>query len=236
MLEKPLVTIVGFGAFGQLLAGLLTPYCRIQVHDPDMGAQLAATNAGHGTVPVAGIGGQYVILAVPVQGLADCLRQIAPHLRPGQTVIDVCSVKEEPARLMADLLPAGVDVIATHPMFGPQSAVAGLAGLQVVLCPVRGDGWRRLAAWLRRAGLRIVVTTPEEHDRQAAMTQGLTHLLARAIHSLGEQPRIRTRSYDLLTEAVAMVLHDAPDVVDAITRRNPHIEGLRVRLMQALAR
>ena len=242
---RPSVAIVGFGAFGRLLAAALAPHARISVLDPRTGTE--AGRLGHVALRDAREAtAEIVILAVPLPALAGALRELAPHLAPGQLVVDVCSVKEEPARLMRELLPEGVELLASHPMFGPASARDGTAGRQVVLCPLRGRRWRRLAAFLRgRLGLEVIVTTPEDHDRQAAMTQGLTHLLARAVASLEAPPsevaprpgraRIRTRSSELIAEALAMVADDAPEVYEAITRANRHVAPLREGLLRALA-
>lgn len=233
----PSVTIIGFGAFGTLLAGLLAPHAQVFVYDRSAAACREAASLG---LTVTGsaceISSDIVILAVPIQTLDQTLQEIAPHLRAGQLVVDVCSIKEEPARLMAARLPACVDILATHPMFGPQSARHGITGCQVVLCPVRGAGWRHVARFLkRRLRLDVIVTTPEDHDRQAAMTQGLTHLLAQAFATLGDKPLIRTRSFDLMSEALAMVAHDAPEIFEAVTQGNRHFTPLRAQLMAALA-
>lgn len=222
----PTIGIFGFGAFGQLAARCLGADFPLRLHDP------ARPGLGGFT---AAAGADILLLCVPLPVLPGLLRDLAPHLRPGQTVVDCCSVKEEPARLMTALLPPGVAVLATHPMFGPQSAARGLAGAQVVLCPQRGP-WRRIAAWLRaRHRLRVVVTTAAEHDRQAALTQGLTHLLARALATLGPAPLIRTRSYDLLDAALDMVRADSADLFETVTRANPHVAAARARLIRALS-
>lgn len=233
----PSITIIGFGAFGQLVARLLAPHADVSVFDPQPTAREAARQLGLRVHDALGaVSTDIVILAVPVPALAACLTQLAPHLREGQLVVDVCSIKEGPARLMRQLLPEKVDILATHPMFGPQSAQQGIAGCQVVLCPVRGAGWRRLGAFLRKTlALDVIVTTPEDHDRQAAMTQGLTHLLARALSNMGEKPRIRSRSFDLMSEALALVANDAPEVFEAITRGNRHVLPLCTSLTSALS-
>lgn len=221
------IGIFGFGAFGRLVASHLAPDFPVLVHDP-------AVPGLHGLAAAARA--DILLLCVPLAALPGALSAIAPHLRPGQTVIDCCSVKEEPARLMAALLPPGVAVLGTHPMFGPHSAAGGMAGLQIVLCPQRGD-WRRIAAWLRaRHGLRVIVSTAAEHDRQAALTQGLTHILARAMAALGPAPAIRTRTYDLLRAALDMVRADSAETFDTVTRANPHVAAARARLVAALDR
>ena len=230
------IGVFGFGAFARLMTPHLAPRFRLVVHDPCERAQGAARAAGLRTVSVEEAARSDVIaLAAPLSALADCLRPLSGLVTAGQTVLDVCSVKEAPARLMQDLLPPGVDILATHPMFGPRSARDGLAGHRIVLCPIRGRNWRRIAAFLRRdLKLDVIVTTPEEHDRQAALSQGLTHLLARAVETLGTAPAIRTPSFDRLMEALDMVRDDSAGVFDAVTRDNPHVAPMRRKLIEAL--
>lgn len=238
MSATPSIALFGLGAFGQLLARLLAPDVPLLVHDPAPDAPARAAALGLRLVPEEEAArADILILAVPLPAFASLLARLAPLTRPGQLVLDVASVKEEPARLMQALLPEGVELLGTHPMFGPASVGAlGQGAAQVVLCPLRGRRWRRLAAWLRaRHGLRVILTTPAEHDAQAALSQGLTHLLGQAFRALGPAPRIRTRSFDLMMEALAMVAGDAPEVYEAVTRGNRHVAPLRDRLVAALS-
>ncbi len=236
LFTPPSITIIGFGAFGQLLAGLLAPHGRVSIYEQSLHASEQARAIGFPVIAHASdISAEIVILAIPVQAFGPCLQEIAPHLRPDQIVIDVCSIKEEPARLMCQNLPSHGEILACHPMFGPQSARKGLTGSQIVLCPIRGTRWRGLAAFLRRQRFDVVITSPEEHDRQAALSQGLTHLLARAMSSFGGKPRIRTRSFELMSEALALVANDAPEVFEAVTQRNQYTERLCEELISALS-
>jgi prephenate dehydrogenase len=104
-------------------------------------------------------------------------------------------------------------------------------GLKIAVCPIRGDKGPRVAAFLRSVlGLDVIVTTPEAHDRDAAMVQGLTHLIAKVLVQMEPLPtRLTTRSFDLLLEAVGMVRHDAPEVFHAIERTNPYSREVRRR-------
>lgn len=214
--------LIGFGAFGRLAARHLSPHFALHVFDP-------AFDGSAGLAETAGC--QVVVIAVPVADMAETLKAIAPHVRPGALVLDVGSVKVEPARLMRELLPPYVDIVATHPLFGPQSARNGVRGLKIALCPVTGGSHRRVAAFLRIAlGLKVVQTTPEAHDRDAALSQGLTHLIAKVLVRMEPLPDlITTRSFDLLFEAVEMVRHDPPELFDAIERLNPYALAVRRR-------
>ena len=227
--EKEKLGLIGFGAFGRLTARHLSPWFDIQAHDP------AATDTDdHATLTdlAAAAACPTIILAVPVEALAASLTEIRSHLRPDALVIDVGSVKVKPARLMAELLPPGVRIVGTHPLFGPQSGKAGIAGLRIAVCEVRGKrDARRVAAFCRRAlALKVFQVSPEDHDREAATVQGLTHLIARLLLAMEPLPtRMTTASFDRLMQAVDMVRHDSPAVFRAIERDNPFAAEVRNR-------
>jgi len=226
------IGIMGFGAFGRLMARHLQPHFPLFVCDPERPPD--ADRAGKGLVPsnVKTVGAcDVVILAVPVDRIQTAIAALRPHLRAGTLVLDVGSVKIGPARAMQADLPEDVDILGTHPLFGPQSARHGIKGLKIALCPVRGHSGPRVAAFLRKVlGLRVIMTTPDAHDRETAMVQGLTHLIAKILVRMEPLPhRMTTASFDLLMQATDMVRHDAPNVFMAIERANPHARAVRDR-------
>jgi len=232
---KPSIGVIGFGAFGRLIARHTAPHFDVFVHDIAPDVEEAAESLGAvATTLEQAASRDIVIVATPVPTFADILSSVASHCRPGALVMDVGSVKVGPSALMRQILPETVDIVATHPLFGPQSARNGLAGLKIALCPIRGDRHRALAAFLRgRMGLRVIVTTPEDHDREAATVQGLTHLIAKVLTKMDPLPtRMTTRSFDLLVEAISMVRHDAPEVFEAIERSNPYSAEVRRRFFE----
>lgn len=227
-LAKPRLGLIGFGAFGRLTARHLSPWFDIYAHDPaaeDCEGWATLTDLATAACPT-------VILAVPVEALEATLIAIGPHLRPDALVIDVGSVKVKPAQAMDALLPPGVRIVGTHPLFGPQSGKDGIAGLRIAVCEVRGaKDARRVAAFCRRAlGLKVFQVSPEDHDREAATVQGLTHLIARVLMAMEPLPtRMTTASFDRLMQAVDMVRHDSPAVFRAIERDNPFAAEVRER-------
>jgi prephenate dehydrogenase len=230
--SHPRIGIIGFGAFGRLTARHLRSHFRLCAYDTalrpgpcaEMHDVMLTDLPSAASCPI-------VILAVPVNRLAESVEAISPYLRSGSLVLDVGSVKMIPAEIMQRGLPKHVEIVATHPLFGPQSARDGIKGLKIVICPIRGDRGPRLAAFLRKAlGLDVVITTPEAHDREAATVQGLTHLIAKVLVQMEPLPaRMTTKSFDLLVQAIAMVRDDAPEVFQAIERSNPYSRQVRRR-------
>lgn len=226
---RPQLGLIGFGAFGRLTARHLSPWFDIVAHDPavsdDEGlARLTALEEA-AACPM-------VVLAVPVGILGETVAAIAPSVTPGALILDVGSVKVKPAQVMLEALPEGVQIVGTHPLFGPQSGKDGIAGLRVAVCPVRGDktAWR-VAAFCRKAlGLKVFVVTPEDHDREAATVQGLTHLIAKVLLAMEPLPtRMTTTSFERVMQGVDMVRHDSAAVFRAIEHDNPYAAEVRRR-------
>jgi prephenate dehydrogenase len=133
-------------------------------------------------------------------------RQIAPRLVPGQLVIDTCSVKEKPLQIMMHILPKEVEVLGSHPLFGPDSAKAGIRGQRIALCKGRCRRLGKVKKYLQGLGLRVIVTNAACHDREMAKTQALFHFLARGVAGLKIKPGALT------TPGPAKLFHDFEDV------------------------
>jgi chorismate mutase/prephenate dehydrogenase len=151
-----------------------------------MGAFLARVfGAGGHRVEVMGLGfgptaeevasrADLVIVAVPIDVTVDVIKLIAPHLRSGTTLMDVTSIKRAPLEAMLAHAPDNVDVVGTHPMFGPHGA--DLDRQKVVLCRGRGDAaFTRVKKLYEDFGAETIEASAEEHDAQMALIQVLVH-------------------------------------------------------------
>lgn len=215
--------LVGFGQFGQLAARTLKAHFDVLVTDvaPDAAAQARDLGVAFGSLDDAAVR-EVVIVAVPVSSMKAVFEALAPRLRAGALVIDVGSVKMLPAQWMTEILPAHVDLVATHPLFGPQSAKTSLRGLRFVVCPIRGARHEKVAAFGRSLGLTVTVATPEEHDREMAYVQALTHLIGRSLVNLGiPDEQLKTVSYQHLLELCSLIGADTFELFTAIQTQNP---------------
>ena len=183
--------------------------------------------------------GEYdtVFLCCAISAVEEVLTRIAPKLKPGSVVIDTCSVKVYPAGLMEKILPENIAVIASHPMFGPDSGRDGIEGLPLVFCSVRDvNGWEDY--WqkqFREMKLDIHRMTPDEHDQEAAFTQGITHFIGRVLSDLDlRNSGIATLGYSKLQEIVEQTCNDPLQLFIDLQRYNPHTHEMRARLKKAL--
>ena len=115
-----------------------------------------------------------VVLAVPIDVTVDVVKAIAPSVRKGACLMDITSIKRAPLEAMLQAAPEGVDVIGTHPMFGPHGD--DFDRQKVVLCKGRGDvAFARVKKLYESFGAETIEASAEEHDAQMALIQVLVH-------------------------------------------------------------
>jgi prephenate dehydrogenase len=227
--RRPGIGIIGVGAFGELCIPHLRRFLRVKLYDPfrDLGTLCERYGVEAGDLDEVAQQ-DIVLLALPFRRLRSVARAIAPHLRPGSLVVDVCSIKTKPLSILEEELPSTIDIIGTHPLFGPQSSRDGIRGLRVALCPLRGRKGPIVERFLRRQlGLEVIRTTAEEHDRQMAYVQGLTHLIARIVVAMDVPPlEHTTATFAHLDKMVGMVRHDSDEMFRAIIDDNPFVDDV----------
>ena len=234
-----MIGIIGFGRFGRLMAGYLALDYEVKVFNrSDKSAEIAEAGAISGSLAEA-CRQKVVILSVPISTLREMLQQIAPLLRPDAMEVDVCSVKVYPVEWMAEALPPSVSLLGTHPMFGPDSATESLHDRKIVLCRVRINDvrYQKVKGYLAGKGLNVIDTTPEEHDRQIAVSLALTHFIGRALDAFGaEELMIDTEGYKRLLNILGVVTHDTWQLFMDMHRYNPYARENRQAFMAAMAR
>jgi len=234
---RGIVGLIGYGRFGALAARYVAPRADVVVYDR---SRRGAPHPGVRRGTLAEAASQpLVILAVPISALRGVLREIAPHVRPGALVADVCSVKTLPLEWMREELPRTVALLGTHPLFGPDSDTGSLRGQRIVICPSRGA--RRALAPLRRLarerGVTLTVMTPSAHDRLMARTLLLTHYVGRLIHGAGLRTRGHsTASYRHLQVVVETALRDSEQLFLDMWRFNPQARRVRRALAASAQR
>jgi prephenate dehydrogenase len=233
-----MIGVIGFGRFGRTMTGYLAKDFKVKVYNrSDKSAEVSKACA----IPVSleeACRQKVVILSVPISTMREMLRRIAPLLRPDAMVVDVCSVKVYPIEWMKDALPASVSLLGTHPMFGPDSASESLHGHKIVLCKERINGSRygKVKEYLTGKGLHVIDATPEEHDRQIAVSLSLTHFIGRALDEFGaEELMIDTEGYKRLLHILGVVTHDTWQLFVDMHRYNPYARENRQAFMAAMS-
>lgn len=227
---------IGFGSFGQFIIPYLKPYFNITVYDRiDYSETAQKIGVKWGSLQEAA-SRDFVALAIPVQFLEALLLEIKEYVKPKSLVFDLSSVKVKPIDLMVKHLPANVEIIGTHPLFGPQSGKNGIAGLNMVICPVRTKKNGNLSRFFsRELKLNVLERTPVSHDQQMAYVQALTHFVGRAINRM-DIPDVeqKTPAYQYLLDIKKNLGQDSMDLFLTIELENPYAKEVRDHFIEEL--
>lgn len=225
--------IGGTGAFGRLFARLFKEeghevvitgrdVAKGEKVAKEVGVAYTSDNAA------AASAADVVVISVFIENTVEVIREVAPHVRPGSLLMDVTSVKVEPVQAMEEHAPKGVEIIGTHPMFGPR--VQSMEGLVFLVAPVRADKWQGwLMDFLDKNKAKVYTTTPEEHDRIMGVVQGLTHFTYLAVAStlreldmdVDHTRRFASPIYELMLDLIARIVGQSPRLYASIQMHNP---------------
>lgn len=216
------IGIIGFGNFGQFLAKRFVR----------QGHHVMATSRGEYTRTAEDLGVKFypvaddfceahpdvVIVCTSILSTEATLRKFPlQRLKRNTLFCDVLSVKQFPKQLFQQLLPPDFDILCLHPMFGPDSGKHSWNDLPLVFDKVRigSDPCRveRCASVLgifEAAGCRMVEMSCEEHDRQAASSQFITHTVGRMLGTMElTETTISTKGFESLRSLVDNTYNDS---------------------------
>ena len=152
-------------------------------------------------------------------------------------MVDVCSVKVYPAQWMKKSLPETVSILATHPIFGPDSAADSLKDRKIFLSPVRikKKQYQKIKTYLASKELVLIESTPEDHDEQIAISLALTHFIGRSLSEFGASDlNIDSEGYKRLLHILDVVEHDTWQLFYDMHQYNPYAKEKRAAFMQAM--
>ena len=167
-----MIGIIGYGRFGKLTAKYLSVDFDVRVWSRNpFTIEEDCTRVKAASLDEI-CRQKIVVPTVPISAFRSTLKRIAPLLKKDAVVIDVCSVKTYPVQWMTQLLPESVSILATHPMFGPDSAANTVAGMKIAVCRVRLKEriYQKITSYLSSRGLVVIETTPERHDEEIQRT------------------------------------------------------------------
>lgn len=187
------IVIVGLGLIGGSIAKALRLSTDHAVFglDTDEEALLDACSCG----AIDGKAGQeelrtadVVYLCVYPETALEFAKEYGPRLKENCILTDACGIKREICAGMERLKGTGRYVfVAGHPMAGKElsgfsaSDASIFAGASYLIAPCGAPQWAvdQVASLARNMGFgRVVMTTPEQHDRVIAFTSQVPHVLA----------------------------------------------------------
>lgn len=237
MAKKITVGIVGLGSFGEFLVSLMPKDVVVCGFDQDSSKgpkSLARTD-------LAGVADMdIIILAIPLESYDAILTEIALMLKskPETLIIDVCSVKVLPEKLLNQYIPNHPNLLLTHPLFGAQSASDGTKGHKLVVTQSKGEKANQVLDFCRRRlELDILTLTSDEHDKYMANVHVLTFFVARGLSKMNiESGPFNTPSYKMIMDLIKFDKTHTEALFSTIQAGNPYAKEVRQQLIDSLKR
>jgi prephenate dehydrogenase len=230
------VGLIGYGRFGAFAAAHLARQANVLVFDKKKRYGAFPSRRMRAAPLSVVAASDVVVLAVPISALRETLQGIVPFLRSAALVVDVCSVKALPVRWMREILPSSVRILATHPLFGPDTAGDSLRGHHVVLSPVRVPQalLRKIVARMRAAGLHCTTMTPAAHDTFIAETLVLAQFVGRVVaRTPVRRYPFSTRSYSYLMKLAQIADNDTRELFQDMVKFNPYAMPVLRKFLRA---
>ena len=177
-----------------------------------------------------------IFIAVPIRYFETLIKDISNKVNKNSTIIDVCSVKKHTSEVMLKYLPNEVGIISSHPMFGPDS-IHSKERLKMMMDKTRVDDkiynfWK---TFFKNQNINIIEMSPDEHDKIAARTQGVTHLLGRTLKKFGiQKTSIDTKGYRDLIDLVEQTCNDTWALYSDLQLYNPYTNTMLEDLKHSL--
>jgi 4-amino-4-deoxyprephenate dehydrogenase len=237
------------GGFGRLFSSLLK-HERVHITGTDLASRAdeptwyeayVGCDLNHPNADVLAIAQQSdcVLSCLPESVTLRAVASIAPALRPGTLVTDILSVKTNIVNAWSSLR-CDIQVLSIHPMFAPD---VGFNDQNVAAIAVRpGPRADDFLAWIERWGATVTSMSVEEHDRQMAIIQGVTHAVIIAyglcLAELGYDPSagaaLMSRPHRALLALFARVASLDPGVYWSIQADNPFAPAARKALVSTI--
>ena len=226
------IGIIGFGRFGKILANILQKGFAIKAYDPKIIGEFSRVEF---TDLESILKEKVIFISVPIREFESVITEISPNLSEGTTIIDVCSVKKHPTKIMENNLAENIGIIATHPMFGPDSFISNNR-LKMMMSNTRNvyDQFKFWRQFFTDQGIQVIEMSPDQHDHMAAQTQGVTHFLGRMLKEYGiRKTTIDTQGFRDLLDLVDQTCNDTWELYTDLQLYNPYTNDMIDKLKLA---
>ncbi|MBN2213663.1 MAG: prephenate dehydrogenase/arogenate dehydrogenase family protein [Bacteroidales bacterium] len=229
-MTKKTVSVYGYGRFGKLWADILKNDFRVRVYsrrglkpeDVNPGIEISDLKGLHET--------DALFYCVAISSFESVLMETKQLHKTSCIYFDTCSVKVEPTRWMKKHLPDKCQIIATHPMFGPDSYDTADEKLPMVMCNITAADttFSYWTDYFNNEKIQVEVMTPDDHDEMVAYSQGITHYIGRVLADLNlRNTQINTLGYTKLLEIIQQTCNDSWQLFCDLQHFNPYTKKMR---------
>jgi prephenate dehydrogenase len=174
-----------------------------------------------------------VMICVSINAFEEVVKKIAPSVREEQTVVDICSIKEQPVAIMHQHIKKGL-ILGTHPVFGPGSPSVKHKAYILTPTNAREQSFaEKYKGWLEKVGARVFIMSPKKHDELMSIVLGLPHFVGLvACDALLEQSdfvetkKVAGTTYQMLFTLAEATALENPELFSSLQFTLPEMEKI----------
>ena len=181
----------------------------------------------------------YVVLCTPTRRTPEIIRLIAKEMKHGTYLIEISSEKSKVVSSLSKM-PAKINPICIHPMFGP--GIKTIKGKNIISVPIRDAKKELTVAKTLFEGANFVTIDAAEHDKKIAVILGLTHLMNLVfanIISKDEKMNLTEKmsgtTFRVQKTLAESIMTESPELIETIIA-NPEIRRVAEELWKDIGR
>ncbi len=181
----------------------------------------------------------YVVLCTPTRRTPEIIRLIAKEMQRGTYLIEISSEKSKVVSSLSKM-PAKINPICIHPMFGP--GIKTIKGQNIISVPIKDAKKELTVAKSLFEGANFVTIDAVEHDKKIAVILGLTHLVNLVfakIISKDEKMMLTEKmsgtTFRVQKTLAESIMTESPELIETIIA-NPEIRRVAEELWKDVGR
>ena len=181
----------------------------------------------------------YVVLCTPTRRTPEIIRLIAKEMKRGTYLIEISSEKSKVVSSLSKM-PAKINPICIHPMFGPGTKT--IKGQNIISVPIKDAKKELTVAKTLFEGANFVTIDAAEHDKKIAVILGLTHLMNLVfanIISKDEKMNLTEKmsgtTFRVQKTLAESIMTESPELIETIIA-NPEIRRVAEELWKDIGR
>ena len=181
----------------------------------------------------------YVVLCTPTRRTPEIIRLIAKEMKRGTYLIEISSEKSKVVSSLSKM-PAKINPICIHPMFGPGTKT--IKGQNIISVPIRDAKKELTVTKTLFEGANFVTIDAAEHDKKIAVILGLTHLMNLVfanIISKDEKMNLTEKmsgtTFRVQKTLAESIMTESPELIETIIA-NPEIRRVAEELWKDIGR
>jgi len=181
----------------------------------------------------------YVVLCTPTRRTPEIIRLIAKEMKRDTYLIEISSEKSKVVSSLSKM-PAKINPICIHPMFGPGTKT--IKGQNIISVPIKDAKKELTVTKALFEGANFVTIDAAEHDKKIAVILGLTHLMNLVfanIISKDEKMNLTEKmsgtTFRVQKTLAEGIMTESPELIETIIA-NPEIRRVAEELWKDIGR